>query len=210
MRPRRLPAPARRRVTETRDSAEGDAGTFVADTDPWGQVLGTGSRLPRVSQGRWRKRWTDFFLLSRRSRCLGWRRLRAAVSTQRPPTSTVATVPRSARRAGGSHARVRRVRGDHSAGRSWSGANHLVAPIQRMVHHVLPELPGGPDDADPHCLLIVPAPVSLRPGRARLRRRRPALHAPRRRSAEATGASPAGTSSTRRAAASLRARALSG
>src|SRR5918994_790252 len=29
-------------------------------------------------------------------------------------------------------------------------ANHLVAPIQRVLDHVLPELPGGTDDADPH------------------------------------------------------------
>ena len=27
-------------------------------------------------------------------------------------------------------------------------ADHLVAAIQRVLHHVLPELPGGPDDAD--------------------------------------------------------------
>src|SRR6185437_9676404 len=29
-------------------------------------------------------------------------------------------------------------------------ANHLVAPIQRVLDHVLPELPRGPDDANPH------------------------------------------------------------
>lgn len=29
-------------------------------------------------------------------------------------------------------------------------ANHLVAPSQRVLHHVLPELPRGPDDANPH------------------------------------------------------------
>jgi hypothetical protein len=29
-------------------------------------------------------------------------------------------------------------------------ADHLVAPIQRVLDHVLPELPRGPDDADPH------------------------------------------------------------
>src|SRR5712691_3744828 len=29
-------------------------------------------------------------------------------------------------------------------------ANHLIAPIQRVLHHVLPELPRGPDDANPH------------------------------------------------------------
>ncbi len=29
-------------------------------------------------------------------------------------------------------------------------ADHLVAPIQRVLHHVLPELPGGPDDTDLH------------------------------------------------------------
>jgi hypothetical protein len=28
--------------------------------------------------------------------------------------------------------------------------DHLVAPVQRVPHHVTPELPGGPDDADPH------------------------------------------------------------
>jgi hypothetical protein len=32
-------------------------------------------------------------------------------------------------------------------------ADHLVTPIQRVLDHVLPELPRGPDDADPHCLL---------------------------------------------------------
>ena len=26
----------------------------------------------------------------------------------------------------------------------------LVAPVERVLHHVLAELPGGPDDADPH------------------------------------------------------------
>jgi len=29
-------------------------------------------------------------------------------------------------------------------------ANDLVAPIERLLHHVLPELPGGADDANPH------------------------------------------------------------
>ena len=28
--------------------------------------------------------------------------------------------------------------------------DHLVAPVQRMLHHVPPELPGGADDADLH------------------------------------------------------------
>ena len=27
-------------------------------------------------------------------------------------------------------------------------ADHVVAPVQRVLHHVPPELPGGPDDAD--------------------------------------------------------------
>ena len=35
-------------------------------------------------------------------------------------------------------------------------ANHLVAPIQRVLHHVLPELPRGPDDANPHRVPVVP------------------------------------------------------
>ena len=30
-------------------------------------------------------------------------------------------------------------------------ANDLVVAIERMLHHVLPELSGGADDADPHC-----------------------------------------------------------
>src|SRR6266508_4264858 len=29
-------------------------------------------------------------------------------------------------------------------------ADHLVPPIERVLHHVLPELPGSADDADPH------------------------------------------------------------
>src|SRR5512143_4121111 len=29
-------------------------------------------------------------------------------------------------------------------------ADHLVAPTERVLHHVLPELSGGPDDTDPH------------------------------------------------------------
>ena len=29
-------------------------------------------------------------------------------------------------------------------------ADHLVAPIKRVLDHVLPELPGRADDADPH------------------------------------------------------------
>ena len=29
-------------------------------------------------------------------------------------------------------------------------ANHLVAAIERVLHHVLAELPGGPDDANLH------------------------------------------------------------
>ena len=29
-------------------------------------------------------------------------------------------------------------------------AHHLVPPIECVLHHVLPELPGSADDADPH------------------------------------------------------------
>jgi hypothetical protein len=58
-------------------------------------------------------------LLSACFRCLVWRRPRASASMQRPPASTVDVVPRSARRAGGSPARVRRARGDRNGGRSW-------------------------------------------------------------------------------------------
>ncbi len=29
-------------------------------------------------------------------------------------------------------------------------ADNLVPPIERVLHHVLPELPGSADDADPH------------------------------------------------------------
>jgi hypothetical protein len=29
-------------------------------------------------------------------------------------------------------------------------ADNLVSPIERVLHHVLPELPGSADDADPH------------------------------------------------------------
>src|SRR5215218_10489774 len=34
-------------------------------------------------------------------------------------------------------------------------ANHLVDPIQRVLHHVPPELPRGTDDADPHWVRVV-------------------------------------------------------
>jgi hypothetical protein len=48
-------------------------------------------------------------------------------------------------------------------------ADHLVATIQRVLHHVPPELPGGPDDADPHRLRSVAgvgpaAPTDMAPG----------------------------------------------
>jgi hypothetical protein len=29
-------------------------------------------------------------------------------------------------------------------------ADHFVATVERVLHHVAPELPGGPDDANPH------------------------------------------------------------
>ncbi len=79
------------------------------------------SRVRRGSTVRVRQRACNFRLLSRCSRCLGWRRPRALASTQRPPVSTVAVVRHSAGREGGLRARVRRVRGGRNAGRSWSG-----------------------------------------------------------------------------------------
>jgi hypothetical protein len=75
----------------------------------------------RGSTVRVRQRASRFRLLSGCFRCLDWRRLRASVSTQRPPASTMDVVRSSARRAGGSRARVRRGRGGRSGGRSWSG-----------------------------------------------------------------------------------------
>jgi hypothetical protein len=79
----------------------------------------------RRSTVRVRQRASGFFLPSRCSSCLGRRCPRGAASTKRPPASTVAVVPRSARRARGSRDRVRRVRGDGSAGRSSSGWRHV-------------------------------------------------------------------------------------
>src|SRR2546430_1124849 len=35
-------------------------------------------------------------------------------------------------------------------------ADHLIAPVKRMLHHVLPELPGGSHDADPHHTYLSP------------------------------------------------------
>jgi hypothetical protein len=82
---------------------------------PWVAMVRRGSTV------RVRQRASCFLLLSRWFRCLDWRRLRVLVSTQRPPASTVAVVRRSARRAGGLHARVRRARSGRNGGRSWSG-----------------------------------------------------------------------------------------
>jgi len=47
--------------------------------------------------------------------------------------------------------------------------DNLVAPIQRVLHHVLPELPGGSDDADfrsivVHAFRLVGPPSPLQVG----------------------------------------------
>jgi hypothetical protein len=77
----------------------------------------------RRSAVRVRQRASSFCLLSRYFRCLDWQRSRRSVSTQRPPASTVDVLRRSARRAIGSRARVRRGRGGRSGrsrARAWS------------------------------------------------------------------------------------------
>src|ERR687885_397216 len=62
----------------------------------------------RGSTVRVRQRASGFCLLSPCFRCLRRRWARNLVSTKRPPASTVDALLRRVRRAGGSHARVRR------------------------------------------------------------------------------------------------------